>query len=172
MSIARRRCMPVVVSSQPPMTWGMRLVYLVCMRCTRSPPSSIIMFGAASSTRQRFSLYCSIVQPYSANTCMPPAVSAAATSSCVDSGFEPVTYISAPPISSTRQRYAVLASRCTDSAIFIPANGRVRVNSSPMPRSTGMLRSTHFIFISPEGAMAISLMQLICLYPLISYLLI
>ena len=40
-------------------------------------------------------------------------------------GFDPVTYISAPPISSTRQRYAVFASRCTDSAIFSPAKGFV-----------------------------------------------
>ena len=32
------------------------------------------------------------------------AASAAATSSCVDSGLDPVTCISAPPISSTRHR--------------------------------------------------------------------
>ena len=123
--MASRRIIPVVVSSQPPKMAGISSCISVCTMCTRSPPSSIIMLGPAASTARICELYSSSVAPYQAWTSSPAFTSAAATSSCVESGLDPVTYISAPPAASTLHRYAVLASRCTERVTFLPAKGFV-----------------------------------------------
>ena len=82
--------------------------------------------------------------------------SAAATASCVESGLLPVTCISAPPISMTRQSHAVFASRCTESATRSPARGFVSRKSSAMAASTGICPAAQRIFFSPSGARVIS----------------
>ena len=149
LSIARRRMIPVVVSSHPPYTYSRYCGYSLCIRFTRSPPSSMIMFGRASMTRRVCRSYSSGVLLYHANTSSPSCTRAAATSSCVDSGLLPVTYISAPPAASTRHRYAVFASKCIERATRSPSNGRVFSNSSRMLRSKGIFAHTQSIFILP-----------------------
>ena len=116
----------------------------------------MMMFGAVSSTASIALWYCSAVAPWTAQTCIPPAARAAATSSCVESGLLPVTCISAPPISMTRQSHAVFASRCTESATRSPARGFVSRKSSAMAASTGICPATQRIFFSPSVARVIS----------------
>ena len=148
-SIALRRRMPVVVSSQPPITFGISSGNSLCISVTRSPPSSMMMFGPTSSTRRRSSSYSSIVAPWTANTFSPAWTRAAATSSCVESGLQPVAYMSAPPAARHRHRRAVFASIWTLRATFMPAKGFVSMKSFSMPASRGMWSRTHWIFSAP-----------------------
>ncbi len=129
--------------------------------CTRSPPSSIIILAWCESTSDICPLYSSSVAPCHAYTFNPASTRAAATSSCVESGLLPVIYISAPPAASTLQRYAVLASKCIERAIFLPANGFVCENSSSKLRRSGQFLRTHSILCPPEGESFISLIWLI-----------
>ena len=87
--------------------------------------------------------------PWTANTLSPSCTSAAATSSCVDNGLQPVAYISAPPAARHRHRRAVFASMWTLRAIFIPAKGWLSMKSFSMPASSGIWSRTHWIFRAP-----------------------
>ena len=116
---------------------------------TRSPPSSMMMFGPASITLLIPLSYSSGVAPCTAKTLRPSCTRAAATSSWVESGLLPVMYISAPPSARTSQRWAVLASRWTDRAILSPLNGFVRLKSLSSPSSKGMWCLTQSILSSP-----------------------
>ena len=119
-----------------------------------------MMFGPISRTFLICELYSSSVALYHAKTFSPAFTNAAATSSCVESVFEPVTYISAPPAASTLHRYAVFASRCTERATFFPAKGFVWLNSSSRVLSRSQFLLTHSIFLSPDSARLISLIIL------------
>ena len=148
--MASSRRIPVVVSSHPPMTLGINSLYSVCIMFTRSPPSSMMMFGPTSMTFLIPRKYSSSVAPWTANTFSPSCTSAAAMSSCVESGLLPVIYISAPPSANISHRCAVFASRCTDNAIFLPLNGLLSLNSFSSPARSGMCLLTHSIFSSPS----------------------
>ena len=116
----------------------------------------MMMLQSLLSTWFMCVLYSASVVPCHACTSSPSDTSAAATSSCVDRGLLPVMYISAPPLFNTSQRYAVFASRCTESAIFFPAKGFSFSKSFFMPVSKGQLRLTHSIFLRPDSARFIS----------------
>ena len=105
--------------------------------------------------------YSSGVQSYHAYTFKPSATSAAATSSCVESGLLPVIYISAPPAASTLHRYAVFASRWMERAIRMPSKGLSLEKSSSRLRSSGQFFRTQSILCAPDGARLISLIALI-----------
>ena len=158
-AIALSLITPVVVSSQPPMTSSARSGRLLWSISTRSPPSSIMILGLCSRDISMCLVYSSSVAPWYAKTLRPESASAAATSSCVERLLLPVTDICAPPAASTRQRYAVLASRCTERLIFLPSNGFVRLKSSSSARRSGMLFLTHSILVCPDGAREMSLMS-------------
>ena len=155
-AIALSLMIPVVVSSQPPITKESLSFISVWSLCTRSPPSSMMILQLFSSTCVRCVSYSSGVVPCHACTSMPSEQRAAATSSCVESGLLPVIYISAPPLLSTSQRYAVLASRCTDNAIFLPLKGCSFSKSFLISVRSGQLRLTHSIFLNPDSASPIS----------------
>ena len=68
---------------------------------------------------------------------------AAATSSWVDRGLQPVRYTWAPPSRRTSPRLAVLASRWTETAMVSPSKGFSRRKRSSMPLRAGMKSRTH-----------------------------
>ena len=63
------------------------------------------------------------------------------------------------------QQMPVFASKCTDNATFLPANGFVLENSSSNIRSRSQLRFTHSIFFSPDSARLMSLIILSMFLP-------
>ena len=88
--MARRRMTPVVVSSVPPMhALRGRSCRLVCSMVTRSAPSSIVMLRLVIEARQDVAVVDVVVLALDGeNRDAVVATSAAATSSCVESGFE------------------------------------------------------------------------------------
>ena len=74
-----------------------------------------------------------------ANTSVPwRSTSAAATSSCVESGFDAQIATLAPPSCSARTRPAVSAVTCRQAAIARPSSGRSEANRSRIWRRTGI----------------------------------
>src|SRR5689334_24805184 len=87
-----------------------------------------------------------------ANTSAPcRSTSAAATSSCVDSGFDAHRATSAPPASSVRTSPAVSAVTCRHAPTVSPSSGRSRSKRSRTCRSTGICSSAHSIRAWPAS---------------------
>ncbi len=78
----------------------------------------------------------------------------AATSSCVDSGFDAHSAICAPPSRSAIIRFAVSVVTCRHAATRIPASGCVLMNCLRMVASTGMDCAAHSIRFLPISARA------------------
>src|SRR5262249_28904251 len=77
---------------------------------------------------------------------------AAATSSWVESGFDPHRNTCAPPACSVRARFAVSVVTCRQAEIRRPLSGRSFANRERIARSTGMWRSAHSIRALPSFA--------------------
>src|SRR3954454_13447505 len=88
-------------------------------------------------------------------------MTAAATSSCVESGFEAQSATDAPPAFSVLTRFAVSAVTCSDAAIRTPFSGFSRANRSCTWRRTGICSSAQAILPSPAEAREGSLMSLL-----------
>src|SRR6059058_1094904 len=84
------------------------------------------------------------------------ATSAAATSSCVESGFEAQRTTSAPPAWSVRMRFAVSVVTWRQAEMRWPASGCSLSNRSRIAASTGICRSAHSMRRTPSGASAMS----------------
>src|SRR4029453_10867924 len=82
------------------------------------------------------------------------STSAAATSSCVESGFEAQRTTSAPPAFSVRARLAVSVVTCRQAEMRYPESGCSRSKRSRIAASTGICRSAHSIRRTPSGASA------------------
>src|SRR5439155_13221181 len=80
------------------------------------------------------------------------AASAAAVSSCVESGFEAQSATDAPPAVSVRTRLAVSAVTCSDAAILTPFSGFSRANRSRIWRTIGICASAQAMRPSPASA--------------------
>ncbi len=89
--------------------------------------------------------------PRAAYTDVPSPASAAATSSCADSGLAEHSAASAPPARSVRTRQAVSAVTCRHAATFSPSSGRSFANRSRIWPSTGICPSAQAIRASPCG---------------------
>src|ERR1043166_4342799 len=82
--------------------------------------------------------------------------SEAATSSCVDSGFEAISTASAPPACSARARFAVSVVMWAQATSFTPTSGFSSAKRSRIKRSTGISRSAHSMRCLPCPAKPIS----------------
>src|SRR3954468_20809873 len=82
------------------------------------------------------------------------STSAAATSSCVDSGFDAQSTTSAPPAFSVRIRFAVSVVTCRQAEMRYPSSGFSRSNRSRISVSTGICRSAHMMRRTPSEASA------------------
>ena len=111
------------------------------------------------------SSYSSMETPCLPKVSMPSSATAAATSSWVDRGLQPVRKTSAPPAFKTRPRLAVLASRWTETATRSPAKGFSLAKRASIWERAGMKLRTHSIFRRPEGAREGSLIILIIQRP-------
>src|SRR5207248_1970004 len=78
-----------------------------------------------------------------AKTLMPSSISAAATSSWVESGFEAQSVMSAPPACSVVIRKAVSLVTCRQAETRIPLSGFCLRNLSAMLARTGIDRAAH-----------------------------
>src|SRR5207253_1182278 len=83
---------------------------------------------------------------------IPSSTSAAATSSCVLSGFEAQSVMSAPPACSVDMRCAVSLVTCRQAETRTPLSGFCLRNRSWMLASTGMDRAAHSIRPRPFSA--------------------
>ena len=90
---------------------------------------------------------------------MPSSTSAAATSSCVVSGFAEQSAGSAPPAASAFIRLAVSAVTCRQAATFVAASGCESAKRSRIERSTGIWPSAQSTRARPWGASAGSAMS-------------
>jgi len=153
---------PVVVSSHPP--WHRKEAQF--FRCAAMYKVASVINNnvrpAIQSKIQMFLIFffrcivpCVNIKPSSAR--------AAATSSWVDSGLLPVTETCPPPIAKSFARYAVFASRCTDTVILIPSKGFVFANSSSSFLKAAY-SSYQFIFCLPDFARLISRITLPIFY--------
>src|SRR4051812_36914344 len=77
---------------------------------------------------------------------------AAATSSCVESGFDAHSTTSAPPAFSVRIRFAVSVVTWRQAETRYPASGCSRSKRSRIVVSTGICRSAHMMRRRPSGA--------------------
>src|SRR5438094_3041171 len=82
------------------------------------------------------------------------STSAAATSSCVESGLDAQRTTSAPPAFKVRARLAVSVVTCKQAEIRYPESGCSRSKRSRMAASTGIWRSAHSMRRTPSGASA------------------
>src|SRR3954465_2096844 len=80
------------------------------------------------------------------------STSAAATSSCVESGFEAQSTTSAPPSLSVRIRFAVSLVTWRQAETRYPTSGCSAAKRSRIAASTGICRSAHSIRLRPSGA--------------------
>ena len=94
---AFRRITPVVVSSPPPIRFSAKSGRWSSKIWARSPPSSTMRWGLQDRVRTRWSWYSASVAPCQALTVTPCPARAAATSSWVDRGLQPVANTWAPP---------------------------------------------------------------------------
>src|SRR3984957_3835267 len=84
---------------------------------------------------------------------MPKCVmSAAAVSSCVESGFEPQTTRSAPPSRRVMARFAVSVVTCRQAAMRMPFSGCSLMKRLRISCSTGMCEFAHSILRLPWSA--------------------
>src|SRR6187431_82408 len=90
------------------------------------------------------------------------STSAAATSSCVESGFDAHRTTSAPPAASVRARFAVSVVTCRHAEMRCPASGCSRSKRSRIAASTGICRSAQAIRRTPSGASARSFTSCRC----------
>ena len=117
--------------------------------------------GWQARVSTRSSSYSSGETPYFPKVSTPISATAAATSSWVESGLQPVRYTSAPPLARTRPKLAVFASRWTETAIRMPLKGCSFSNLFSISVRAGMKDLTHSIFFLPDGAREASLILLI-----------
>src|SRR3954453_22431763 len=82
------------------------------------------------------------------------ATRAAATSSCVESGFEAQRTTSAPPAFRVRIRFAVSVVTCRQAETRKPLSGCSVSNRCRIAASTGICRSAHSILRTPSSASA------------------
>src|SRR3954451_17127458 len=82
------------------------------------------------------------------------STSAAATSSCVESGLDAQSTTSAPPAFSVRARFAVSVVTCRHAATRSPERRCSRSKRSRIAASTGICRSAHSMRRLPSGASA------------------
>ncbi len=80
------------------------------------------------------------------------STSAAAVTSCVESGFDAARYTSAPPAFSVRIRLAVSVVTWRQAPMRRPASGRSRSKRSRIWRRTGISRSAHSMRRRPSAA--------------------
>src|SRR5438045_6309289 len=80
------------------------------------------------------------------------STSAAATSSCVESGFDAQRTTSAPPAFSVRIRLAVSVVTWRHAEMRYPASGCSRSKRSRIACRTGICRSAHVMRRTPSGA--------------------
>src|SRR5688500_4814840 len=99
--------------------------------------------------------------PRIACTSTPSATSAAATSSCVDSGFGAHSATSAPPARRVRTRFAVSEVTCRQAPIRTPSSGRSPAKRSASERSTGIWASAQSMRARPSPARLASAMWLV-----------
>src|SRR5262245_40978843 len=90
------------------------------------------------------------------------STSAAATSSCVDSGLDAQRTTSAPPALSVRARFAVSVVTCRHAEMRCPASGCSFSKRSRIAASTGICRSAQAIRRTPSGASAKSFTSYRC----------
>ena len=90
--------------------------------------------------------------PWIACTSTPSSASAAATSSCVESGFGAHSATSAPPARSVRTRFAVSEVTCRQAPTFTPASGCSPAKRSAIERSTGIWASAQSMRARPSPA--------------------
>ena len=102
---------PVVVSSETPLTFFNKSLYLSCNNIVRSPPSSNIRFGFQSFfpliVCSMHHQYSSSVSPFHANTGIPFAAIAAAAWSCVENILQDDHLTSAPRATKVSIKTAV-----------------------------------------------------------------
>src|SRR5437763_9403757 len=82
------------------------------------------------------------------------STSAAATSSCVESGFDAQSTTSAPPALSVRIRLAVSVVTWRQAEMRYPSSGFSRSNRSRIACRTGICRSAQSMRRTPSGASA------------------
>ena len=150
-SSARSRTSPVLVSSVPPSMPSSRSGRARWSAVSRSAPSSSVIRGARATTAATRDAHASASSPRTAWTSMPPALSAAATSSWVANGFEAQSATSAPPAASVRASIAVSDVTCRHAPTISPSRGRSLAKRSRIERSTGIWSSAHRIRASPAS---------------------
>src|SRR4029077_3716060 len=96
--------------------------------------------------------------------------SAAATSSCVESGFEAQRTTSAPPACSVRIRFAVSVVTWRQAEMRWPASGCSRSNRSRIAASAGICRWAHSIRRLPSSARPRSFTSYRCVAAMKSFL--
>ena len=149
----RMRSNPVVVSSVAQSTRARSAGTVMWSRLTRSAPSSRVTCGSRATSAATCEAYASASSPRTACTSAPKTLaSAAATSSCVDSGLAAHSATSAPPAISARARLAVSAVTCRHAATVMPSSGRSCSSRSRIERRTGICSSAHSTRAWPEPA--------------------
>src|SRR5919112_2416395 len=151
-SIAFSFKMPVVVSSEAPLTPSRRSGRLRIRRLTSSAPSSMIRSGSVSMVRSRYPSKSSSLGSWVAKTLTPRSARAAQTSSWVESGLLPETVTSAPASEKRIARYAVFASRWMVIAILWPRSEPSASCSPDILFKTGACWATQSILRCPSGA--------------------
>src|ERR687889_114267 len=151
-SIAFSFKMPVVVSSEAPLTPSRRSGRLRIRRLTSSAPSSMIRSGSVSMVRSRYPLKSSSEGSWVAKTLTPRSARAAQTSSWVERGLLPETVTSAPASDRSKARYAVLASRWMVIATLRPRSEPSASCSPAILFKTGACWATQSILRCPSGA--------------------
>ncbi len=125
--MSRRRCTPVVVSSEMPRTSFSISGYFWCISSVRSPPSSRIMFGVQpSGPRTVCSMHhqnSSSLMPFQANTGTPAAATAAAAWSWVEKMLHDDQRTVAPSAWSVSISTAVWIVMCRQPAMRAPFSG-------------------------------------------------
>ncbi len=95
----------------------------------------------------------SVSSPLIANVAMSLCShSAAATSSCVDRGFDAHRATSAPPAARVSIRFAVSVVTCRQAPMRMPSNGRSFSKRSRISASTGISPAAHSIRSRPASA--------------------
>src|SRR5215216_7194798 len=151
-SIALSLRMPVVVSSEAPITPPRRSGRCRIRRLTNSAPSSTISSGPVSMVRSRYPSKSSSLGSWVAKTLTPRSARAAQTSSWVESGLLPERVTSAPASDRSNARYAVLASRWMVMATLWPRSEPSESCSSAILFRTGACWATQSILRWPSGA--------------------
>src|ERR671917_474491 len=151
-SIAFSFKMPVVVSSEAPVTPSRRSGRCRIKRLTSSAPSSMIRSGSVSMVRSRYPSKSSSEGSWVAKTLTPRSARAAQTSSWVERGLLPETVTSAPASDRSNARYAVFASRWMVIATLRPRSEPSASCSPAILFKTGACWATQSVLRCPSGA--------------------